>query len=138
MPIEMVSPVARLTSNMPERAPLCDPRAGSALSLNSLMALSRSVFLNLDLTTPAFMAHLRENESDSVLRCSGPRVVDQSVRHVRPPAIGMPTDVSILRLSLGSESRPRRRVGNESSPGFLEPFTGQLGDRIWRSEGDGG
>src|ERR1700682_5232934 len=53
--MEIDSPVSRLTSRKAERAPLCCAIAGRAASLYSLMALSRSVFLNLDFTTPAFM-----------------------------------------------------------------------------------
>src|SRR5205807_73412 len=58
MPIEIESPVSRLTSSIPERLPGWLARVGSAVSLNSLIALSNSVFLSLDRTMPVCISHL--------------------------------------------------------------------------------
>src|SRR5260370_22888441 len=60
MAVEVAVPVWRLARNIAERGPLCVARAGMAVSLYSLIALSRSVFLNFDLMTPACICHLRE------------------------------------------------------------------------------
>src|SRR6267143_4281508 len=62
MPIEMESPVSRLISSMPERLPAWAASVGSAVSLNSLMACSNSVFLSLDRITPACISHLHERK----------------------------------------------------------------------------
>src|SRR5207245_11268889 len=58
MPIDSESPVSRLTSSIHERLPGWPARVGSAVSLNSFIALSNSVFLSLDRTTPACISHL--------------------------------------------------------------------------------
>src|SRR5882762_6830501 len=62
MPIEMESPVSRLISSIPERLPAWAASVGSAVSFNSLMACSNSVFLSLDRITPACISHLHERK----------------------------------------------------------------------------
>src|SRR5947208_15343632 len=89
--IEMASPVSRLRSKNADRAPGWVEIAGSAVSLYSLMSLSSSDFLYLDLTTPAFTSHLRE-ETEAV------------------------NQFSIVRLPLQAASRSRRPPGNVSLP----------------------
>src|SRR5713226_9026520 len=83
MPIEIASPVSRLRSNIAERAPLWVASAGIADSLYSLIALSRSLFLNLDLMTPACMFHLREKRSNSRCAVRSARWSSHGTRTVR-------------------------------------------------------
>src|SRR5947208_15379400 len=106
--IEMASPVSRSRSKNADRAPGWVEIACSAASLYSLMALSSSDFLYLDLTTPAFISHLRENH---VLR--GDRVSNRGDHLIRraPHACGYR---GIVRSALRARSRHSNRVGNQT------------------------
>src|SRR6266849_4750711 len=118
MPIEIASPVSRLRSNIAERAPLWIASAGIAASLYSLIALSRSLFLNLDLMTPACMFHLREKRSNSHCAVRSARWSSHGTRTVRHtyPSLGNADYNPILLPALGGKSRHGSSVGNKSSP----------------------
>src|SRR6266852_2815287 len=117
MPIEIASPVSRLRSNIAGRAPLWVASAGIADSLYSLIALSRSLFLNLDLMTPACMFHLREKRSNSRCAVRSARWSSHGTRTVRHmyPSLGNAGYNPILLPALGGESRHGSSVGNKSS-----------------------
>src|SRR5258708_11691820 len=128
MPIEIASPVSRLSSNSAERAPLWVARAGIADSLYSLIALSRSVFLNFDLMTPACICHLREKIQQR-LRCLISMAVLAKNRcgsACRPNNPGNAGYNPILLLPSGGDSRHEFPVGNKSSPGPLRAFSAPL------------
>src|SRR5258708_20474390 len=128
MPIEIASPVSRLRSNIAERAPLCVARGGIAVSLYSLIALSRSVFLNFDLMTPACICHLREKIQQR-LRCLISMAVlarDRCGSACRPNNPANAGYDPILLLPLGGESRHGSSVGNKFSPGHLRALSAPL------------
>src|SRR6266550_2029283 len=83
--MDRVSPVSRFMRRVADRAPSWFAIAGSAVSLYSLMALSSSDFLYLDLTTPAFISHLRENTElgrEPVVDC--PPALPRTVKGQKP------------------------------------------------------
>src|SRR5260370_9181328 len=125
MAVEVAVPVWRLARNIAERGPLCVGRAGMAVSLYSLIALSRSVFLNFDLMTPACICHLRE-KIEQRFRCLISMAVlargrgGSACRPNNPEKAGYDP---ILLLPLGGESRHGCSVGKQSFPSTLRSFS---------------
>src|SRR5438132_7630016 len=101
--MDRVSPVSRFMRSVADRAPSWVAIAGNAVSLYCLMALSSSDFLYLDLTTPAFISHLRENHE--------PAQVDRRVA-----LRWAPDHNPILLPVLEAESRGRTLPGNTWLP----------------------
>src|SRR5258708_18711062 len=124
MPIEIASPVSRLRSNIAERAPLCVARGGIAASLYSLIALSRSVFLNFDLMTPACICHLRE-KIEQRFRCLISMAVlarDRGGSACRPNKPANARYDPILPPPLGGEATHGSSHGKEKFPVALRSF----------------